>query len=333
MVGDPSIPEDALPRDPLDQGRAIVDFTLTRRFRGRLRQGLMRDRWLYVMLLFPLVHILVFLYIPMWGVTVAFKEFNVFMGYWQSPWVGLKHFQRVVEDQHFWIVFRNSLKFGIASLVLGFPAPIILALLLSQFRQQTYKGTVQTLLYIPNFISMVAIAGIMVDLLEPRTGLVNRLITLFGGTQIYFLVEPAWFLPIYIGSEVWQTTGFGMIIYLAAMSGIDPDLHEAATMDGAGRFRRALTVTLPGIMPTIAILLILRIPTIIHANFEKILLLYRPITYDVADVIQSYIYRKGLLGADFTYGTAAGLFLSVLSLILLAIANSVSRRVSEYRLW
>ena len=311
----------------------IVELGIRTTRGASLRADLVRDRWLYLMLLVPLVHILVFLYIPMYGITIAFKEFNAFLGYWRSPWVGLKHFIRVFEDDHFWVAFLNTLKFGISSLVLGFPAPILFALLLNELRHRIYKGTVQTFLYIPNFISMVVIAGIIIDLLDPNSGLVNGLIVAAGGQPIYFMVERPWFLPIYIGSEIWQTTGFGMIIYLAAMSGIDPQLYEAATIDGANRARRAWHVTLPGIRPTIAILLILRIPGIVHANFEKILLLYRPITYDVADVIQTYIYRKGLLGADWTFGTASGFFLAVLNLILLLTANTVSRRVSEYRLW
>ena len=199
------------------------------------------------MLLVPLVHILVFLYIPMYGITIAFKEFNAFLGYWRSPWVGLKHFIRVFEDDHFWVAFLNTLKFGISSLVFGFPAPILFALLLNELRHRIYKGTVQTFLYIPNFISMVVIAGIIIDLLDPNSGLVNGLIAALGGQPIYFMVERPWFLPIYIGSEIWQTTGFGMIIYLAAMSGIDPQLYEAATIDGANRARRAWHVTLPGI--------------------------------------------------------------------------------------
>ena len=318
----------------MDARRAgIVELGIRTSRGASLRADLIRDRWLYLMLLVPLVHILVFLYIPMYGITIAFKEFNAFLGYWRSPWVGLKHFIRVFEDDHFWVAFLNTLKFGISSLVFGFPAPILFALLLNELRHRIYKGTVQTFLYIPNFISMVVIAGIIIDLLDPNSGLVNGLIVAAGGQPIYFMVERPWFLPIYIGSEIWQTTGFGMIIYLAAMSGIDPQLYEAATIDGANRVRRAWHVTLPGIRPTIAILLILRIPGIVHANFEKILLLYRPITYDVADVIQTYIYRKGLLGADWTFGTASGFFLAVLNLILLLTANTVSRRVSEYRLW
>ena len=311
----------------------IVELGIRTTRGASLRADLIRDRWLYLMLLVPLVHILVFLYIPMYGITIAFKEFNAFLGYWRSPWVGLKHFIRVFEDDHFWVAFLNTLKFGISSLVFGFPAPILFALLLNELRHRIYKGTVQTFLYIPNFISMVVIAGIIIDLLDPNSGLVNGVIAAAGGQPIYFMVERPWFLPIYIGSEIWQTTGFGMIIYLAAMSGIDPQLYEAATIDGANRVRRAWHVTVPGIRPTIAILLILRIPGIVHANFEKILLLYRPITYDVADVIQTYIYRKGLLGADWTFGTASGFFLAVLNLILLLTANTVSRRVSEYRLW
>ena len=311
----------------------IVEIGIRTTRGASLRADLVRDRWLYLMLLVPLVHVLVFLYIPMYGITIAFKEFNAFLGYWRSPWVGFKHFIRVFEDDHFWVAFLNTLKFGISSLVFGFPAPILFALLLNELRHRIYKGTVQTFLYIPNFISMVVIAGIIIDLLDPNSGLVNGLIVAVGGQPIYFMVERPWFLPIYIGSEIWQTTGFGMIIYLAAMSGIDPQLYEAATIDGANRVRRAWHVTVPGIRPTIAILLILRIPGIVHANFEKILLLYRPITYDVADVIQTYIYRKGLLGADWTFGTASGFFLAVLNLILLLTANTVSRRVSEYRLW
>ena len=301
--------------------------------RRGLKQDLIRDRWLYAMLVIPLVQLLIFRYIPIYGVTIAFKEYNIYLGYFRSPWVGLKHFRRLFGDEYFWRVFRNTLKFGINSLVWGFPAPIILALLLNEVRLTPFKRTVQTLTYIPNFISMVVICGIVIDLLEPSTGLVNSILARLIGKRIYFIAEPTWFLPIYIVSGIWQNTGFGTIIYLAAMSGIDPDLYEAAKLDGAGRLRRALSVTIPCIMPTIAILLILRIPAITTVNFEKILLLYRPITYPVADVIPTYVYRKGLQMGDFAYGSAVGFFLSVLNLILLATANAISRRVSEYRLW
>ena len=300
---------------------------------GPLAHSLLRDRWLYIMLLIPLAHIFIFNYIPMYGILVAFKDYNTYLGFLKSPWVGLKHFLTIVNDIQFWKVFFNTFRIGVLSFLFGFPAPIIFALLLNEIKHKKYKKTIQTMTYLPYFISVVAICGIIYAFTQPTTGIINVMIKALTGKSIYFLTEPGWFIPIYIITNIWQGLGFGAIIYLAALSGIDPGLYESAIIDGATRFQRVIYITLPSIKPTIIMLMILGIPGIISVNFEKILLLYRPIIYEVADVIPTYMYRKGLLGAEFSYGTAVGLFLSLISLFIIITSNALSKKFSEIGLW
>lgn len=297
-----------------------------------VQRDLIRNRYIYLML-FPVVtYYLIFHYAPMYGLLIAFKDYGIADGVWQSPWVGFAHFQNFFESPYFWRLMQNTLLISFYELLFAFPAPIILALLLNELRLIIFKRVVQTISYLPHFISIVVVAGMIVDF-TARDGLINNILVMFGIEPITFLQEAGWFRSMYISSGVWQGIGWGSIIYLAAMSTIDPALYDAARIDGAGRWKQTLNVTIPGIMPTIVILLILNIGSMLSVGSEKIILLYNPLTYETADVISTYVYRKGILGADFGYSAAVGLFNSIVSFILLTLANTISKRVSEHRLW
>ena len=277
-------------------------------------------------------HYLLFHYVPMYGAIIAFKEFSPAAGIWRSPWVGLEHFKAFFESYYFWRVLRNTIAISLSSLLFSFPAPITLALLLNEVQSTRFKRVTQTISYMPHFVSLIVICGIIVDFSAER-GLFNDVIGLLGGERGNLLVRPELFRPIYIASGIWQEVGWGAIIYLAALSGIDPQLYEAATLDGAGKWKQMLYVTLPGLVPTIVILLILRIGQLMNVGFEKIILLYNANTYETADVISTFVYRRGLLEFSFSFSTAVGLFNSVVNFLLLLGANRLSRRFSETSLW
>lgn len=279
-----------------------------------------------------IVYYLQFHYGPMYGLQIAFKDFSVGRGIWGSRWVGFQHFQEFFGSYYFWRLIRNTLLINFYELIFGFPAPIILALLLNEIRSRLFKRAVQTISYLPHFISIIVIVGMLVDFLA-RDGLVNQLLHVFGVESIAFMREPQWFRTIYVSSGIWQGIGWGSIIYLAAISTIDPTLYEASKVDGAGRFKQALHITIPGIMPTIIILFILKMGSMMSVGSEKILLMYNSLTYESADVISTFVYRKGILEANYGYTTAIGLFNSIISFILLVISNSISKRVSETKLW
>lgn len=275
---------------------------------------------------------IIFHYAPMYGAIIAFKEFNPALGIMGSPWVGFKHFKSFFEGVYFWRLVRNTLLISVYSLIWGFPAPIILALLLNEVKNKYFKRTVQTVSYLPHFISLVVVCGIIKDFTS-TDGVINDIIEFLGGERTNFLMIPEWFRPIYVGSGIWQEVGWGSIIYLAAITNIDPQLYEAATIDGASRWKQIWHITLPGIVPTIVILLILRLGGLMSVGFEKIILLYNSATMETADVISSYVYRRGLLDFDYSFSAAVGLFNSVINLILITSANRLSRKVSETSLW
>ena len=286
------------------------------------------------MLLPGLIYYIIFRYVPMYGVVIAFKDFNARLGILGSPWIGFEQFIRFFTHPYFFRLVRNTFLLSFYSLLLGFPAPIILALMLNELRNQTYKRFVQTVSYLPHFISIVAIVGILTLLLSPTNGFVNVVLTkVFGMEPIYFMAEPGWFRPLFVGSGIWQNIGWGAILYLAALSQVDVQLYDAAIVDGTSRMQKIWHISLPSIMPTIAILLILRIGSLFYVGFEKVILMYNPVTYSTADVIGSYVYRRGLQYAEFSYGAAVGLFNSVINVILLITANWISRRVTEQSLW
>jgi len=297
-----------------------------------LRKDMHRNWSLYLLALPVILFYILFAYKPMYGALIAFKDYSPGKGFSGSPWVGFVNFTRFFNSPYFFRLIRNTFLISFYGLIFGFPAPIILALLLNEVRHSPYKRTIQTITYLPHFISMIVIAGMITDF-SLSTGLFNDIIAFFGGKRFPLLQDPAFYRPIYISSDIWQSIGWGTIIYLSALSAIDPQLYEAAMIDGAGRFRQLFSVTLPSIAPTIVILLILRVGQLLSVGYEKTILLYNPATYETSDIISTYVYRVGLLEQNWSYSTAIGLFNSAINFALLLMANSVSRRVSETSLW
>ncbi len=289
-------------------------------------------RSVYLMLLPVVAFYGIFHYGPMYGATIAFKDFVPSLGIWGSDWVGLRNFVDFFSSHYFFRIVRNTFAISFLDLVFGFPAPIILALLLNEVRGNLFKRTVQTVTYLPHFVSIMVICGLIIDFTMEK-GLLNDMVALFGGKRFNMLLSPQMFRPIYIISNIWKEAGWGSIIYLAALSGIDPQLYEAATIDGASRWQRLTYITLPGLMPTIVILFILRMGSIMNVGFEKIILLYNPNTYETADVVSSFVYRRGLQEMNYSYSAAVGLFNSVINFSLLSFTNWLSRRVNETSLW
>lgn len=290
------------------------------------------NKYVYLMAIPMVVYFILFHYIPMYGIVIGFKDFSPRIGIWGSPWVGLKHFKEFFDSLYFSRTVRNTALLSLYSLLWGFPASIILALLLNEIRREKFKRCIQTITYLPHFISLVVICGLIVDFTS-TDGLFNAILSNFGVEATNWLTKPEWFRTIYIGSGVWQSIGWDSIIFLAALTGIDPSLYEAAKIDGAGRWKQMLHVTLPGLMPTIVIMLILNIGGLMSVGYEKIILLYNSLTYETADVISSYVYRKGLQGGDYSFSTAVGLFESIIGFTLLIIANKLSKKITEQSLW
>ncbi|MFH8973729.1 ABC transporter permease [Streptomyces sp. NPDC017890] len=296
------------------------------------RRALRRDWQLYSLAVLPLLFFLVFRYLPMIGNVIAFRRFEPGGSILGEQWVGLRYVEMFLTDPTFWQVFRNTLWIGGLTLVFCFPIPIVLALLLNEVRTRALKRFVQSVSYLPHFLSIVIVAGITLQMLA-TDGPVNHVLGWFGQDPIRFIQEPEWFRTIYVGSEIWQTAGWGTILYLTALTTIDDDLYEAARIDGANRWRQIWHVTLPGIRPTMITLLILNIGTFLAVGFEKILLLYNPLTYQTGDVISTYLYRTGVESNSFSYAAAIGLFEAVIGLVLITSANMLSRRTVGTSLW
>ncbi|AXG81716.1 ABC transporter permease [Streptomyces paludis] len=296
------------------------------------RRALRRDWQLYSLVVLPLLFFLVFRYLPMIGNVIAFRRFEPGGSLLGERWVGLRYVRMFLADPTFWQVFTNTLWLGTLILVFCFPVPIVLALLFNEFRGRALKRFVQSVSYLPHFLSIVIVAGITMQLLA-TDGPVNQALRAFGGEPVAFLQEPGWFRTVFVGSEIWQTAGWGTILYLAALTTIDEDLYEAARIDGANRWRQIWHVTLPGIRPTMITLLILNIGTFMAVGFEKVMLLYNPLTYPTADVISTYLYRTGVESNNFSYAAAIGLFEAVIGLILILSANQLSRRAVGTSLW
>ena len=298
----------------------------------RIKRELVKNRYLYLLAIPVIVFYALFLYGPMFGLVIAFKQYNIGQGIFQSKWVGFQYFQEFFKSIYFSRTLLNTFIISFADILFGFPLPIIFALLLNELRGTRFKKTVQTVTYLPHFISMVVICGMITDFFS-TDGVISRLIAMLGGENMNYLASPKWFRTIFVGTNVWQSFGWNSIIYLAALTGVDTQLYEAAAIDGAGKWKQTLHVTLPGIMSTIVIMLILRIGALLSVGYEKIILLYSPITYETADVISTYVYRDGLVQGNWSYSTAIGLFNSVINFILLIIANTLSRKYSESSLW
>lgn len=294
------------------------------------------EDWQLILLALPgFIFYIIFRYGPMYGVTIAFKDYGIFTGILKSPWAEpvTKHFQAFFSSGDFWILLRNTLLLGLYQKLFAFPVPIIFALFLNEVRSMKFKKTIQTITYMPSLLSTVVVCSMVIDMLSPSTGIINQIIKAFGGEPIYFMVKPEWFRTVYITSGIWSGFGHSAVIYIAALSNIDSQLYEAARIDGCTRLKMIWHVTLPGIVPTIVTMFILGIGNIIKAGGEKVLLLYNPATYEVADTFNTYVYRKGILETNYSYSTAVGLFESVVALILIMITNYVSKKVGETSLW
>lgn len=311
---------------------APYEISTTSGFRQRVVKDFKMNKQLYLMVLPVIIYYLLFHYKPMYGAIIAFKDYSPLLGIERSPWVGFKHFKDFFSSYYFWRILRNTVTISVTSLIFAFPAPIIFALLLNELRSQKYKRVVQTVTYMPHFISLVVICG-MIKEFTMSTGVIPEILSWFGFQKTNLLDKPQYFVPIYVISGIWQEVGWESIIYLAALTSIDPELYEAAAIDGAGRWKQLWNVTVPGIIPTVMILLILRIGRLLSVGYEKIILLYNPAIYETADVISSFVYRKGLQEFNWSYGAAVGMFNSVVNLFLLVMANRFSRKISESSLW
>ncbi|GIP33378.1 sugar ABC transporter permease [Paenibacillus sp. J2TS4] len=286
------------------------------------------------LLIFPvLVYFVLFEYYPMYGVQIAFKDFIATKGIFGSPWVGWKHFVRFYESFYFWRLIKNTLGIGLYELVVGFPIPIMLALMINEVRSRLFKRVVQTVTYAPHFLSTVVIVGMLFLFLSPQTGAFNQLLQWLGFEPVSFMTSPAWFKSVYVLSGVWQQMGWSSIIYLAALSGVDPQLHEAAKVDGAGRLRRVWHINLPAIAPTIVILLILNVGRVLSVGFEKVFLMQNSLNMDASDVIATHVYRTGIIGAQYSYSAAVGLFNAVVNFLMLVVVNYIARKVNDTSLW
>ncbi|MCR8632699.1 ABC transporter permease [Paenibacillus radicis (ex Xue et al. 2023)] len=299
-----------------------------------IRKRLVRDRNLYLMLLPVIGFYLLFKLAPLGGEIIAFKNYRFADGIWGSDWVGLKHFESLFASKEFYMVLKNTLLLNVYSLLFGFPAPIILALLLNEVRVEWYKRIVQNFLYLPHFISWVVLGGILITILSPARGVINSILTKgLGLDPIYFLGDTFWWPITFVLSGIWREAGWGTILYLAAMANVDPQLYEAAKMDGAGKLRQIWHITLPGIRSTVAILLILKVGHMMDIGFEQIFVLQNDMVLGISDVISTYVYRIGLLSAQYSYTTALGLFQSLIALILVISVNKIVKLLGEKGLW
>ena len=293
----------------------------------------MRSWQLYAFLLPTLLYFAIFHYGPLYGAQIAFRDYLGALGIWGSPWVGLQNFQRFFNSAYFVNLLSNTVFLSVLMLVFSFPIPVIFALMLNQLGSQRYKRIVQTVSYAPHFISTVVFVGMLFLFTSPSVGIVNILVSKLGGPRIYYMGNAAWFRPVYVLSDIWQETGWGAIIYLAALSAINPELYEAATIDGATKFQRILHIDIPAILPTVTILLVLRTGAIMSLGFEKAFLMQSSLNLEVSEIISTYVYKVGLQGAQFSFASAVGLFNSVANLTLLLIVNRVARALGETSLW
>ena len=292
-----------------------------------------KSRYLFLLMLPTLIWYVVFLYGPMYGLQIAFKDFVPSLGISGSKWVGFKHFISFFKSEYFVRVISNTLGISLYSIIVGFPVPIILALLMNEVGNKYFQKSVQTIAYLPHFISAVVVVSIINALLSPTSGLLNQVIAFFGGDPVHFMAEPKYFKTIYVLSDIWQSAGYNSIVYLAALTSIDPSMYEAATVDGASKWDKLIRITLPSILPTIMIMLILRMGSMFSVGYEKIMLMYNEATYETADVISTYLYRRAFKSGDYSFSAAVGLFNSVINFTIIQVFNKISAKVSEVSLW
>lgn len=297
--------------------------------RERTISKLKRDKWLYLLLLPGVLYYVIFKFAPMWGIIIAFQDYSPFLGVLKSPWVGVSNFKDFFMNPDFFRLLKNTLTISFLNIIFFFPAPIILSLLLNEIRREFYKKTVQTLVYIPHFISMIIVASISYILLGTEGGAINQLIVNLGGEKINFLGSPQWFRPIIIIQSIWKECGWGTIIFLAALAGVDVEQYEAAVVDGAGRFKQLIHITLPALKSTIVILLIMRMGSVLNTGFEQIFLMTNSLNREVADVFDTYVYFLGITQGSFSYSTAVGLFKSIVGLILIQATNYLAKKMGE----
>lgn len=307
---------------------------ITKRGINNRRWVLIHKNWdLYLLILPVVLYFIIFKYWPMYGVQIAFKNYIATKGIWGSPWAGMRHFNRFFKSYHFQSLIKNTLGISLYQLIIGFPIPILLALMMNEVRNVKFKKLVQTVTYAPHFLSTVVLVGMMMSILSPRNGVVNQVIQMFGMKPIYFMAEPEWFKSVYVWSGVWQNAGWNSVIYMAALAGIDPGLYEAAIVDGANKRQRIWHINVPGILPTAITLLILNTGKIMALGFEKVFLMQNGLNLISSEVISTYVYKSGLVGADYSFSTAVGLFNSIINFILLISVNKISRKVTETSLW
>lgn len=298
----------------------------------RFCKDVVRDKWLYLLLLPGIVFLIIFRYIPIFGNVIAFMDYNPYDAS-QNVWVGLKHFQDLLTRPQFLQVFGNTLYISILKMVCGFPIPIILALMMNEMKNLKFKKVAQTLLYLPNFISWVVLAGLIMNMLDPDTGVVTGIINSIAGENVQVLTDTRYFVPMLIVTDIYKGAGWGTIIYFAALSGVDPQLYEAAEIDGARKWKQLLHITLPSITPTIVVMLILSCNNIVNAGFDQIFMLYTALVFSVADIIDTYVYRIGIQKSDYSFSTAAGLFKSVIALVMILIVNTVAKKTGNEGIW
>ena len=294
---------------------------------------LIKYKYLYLMILPGLIYVILFRYLPMVGIIISFKDYQIFKGIWNSPWIGFNNFRMLFESTKFYEVFRNTLLISVYKIIFGFPAPIILAILINEVRNELFRRTIQTVVYLPHFISWIVVAGLMGGLLSPNDGIINNIIKTFGKEPIFFMGSPKYFRSVLVFSDIWKEAGWGAIIYLAALAGVSVELYEAAILDGTNKFQRIVYVSIPCIMPTIVVMFLLRISGILNAGFEQVFSLYNSAVYSVGDIIDTYVYRVGLIETRYGFSTAVGLFKSIIACVLVIIANSFTKRISEESLF
>jgi putative aldouronate transport system permease protein len=294
-----------------------------------LLRDIVRDKWLYLMLLPGVIYFIIFKYVPMYGVTMAFQDYKPFTGFFGSPWVGLKHFERFFSEPQFGMLFKNTVILAVYNLVFFFPMPIILSLMLNEVRRARFKNFVQTLIYIPHFVSWVVVVGIFYILLTTENGVLNELLYQITGKKIAFLLEAEWFRTMIITQSIWKEVGWGTVIFLAALAGVDLQQYEAARIDGAGRWRQLWHITLPSIRSTIVILFILRLGNFLDSGFEHIFLMLTPTNREVGEVFDTYVYTKGMTQAQYSYSAAVGLFKSAVGLVLVLGSNWLAKKFGE----
>jgi len=293
-----------------------------------------RKNWdLYLLILPVVLYFLLLKYLPMYGIQLAFKDFSAAKGFWDSSWVGFKHFERFFNNYQFWTLIRNTLGISFYQILVSFPLPIIFALLINEVQSKRFRKSVQSITFMPHFLSTVVLVGIVMAFLSPSTGLINNIIVRLGGDPIYFMTEPSMFKSIYVFSDVWQNMGFASVLYVAVLAGVDRSLYEAAMIDGATKLQRLVHIAIPALIPTAIIMLIFQFGSIMDIGFEKIYLMQNDLNRSASTVISTYVYEIGLLGSQFSFSTAVGLFNSLINFILIIIVNQIAKRMSGTSLW